>query len=71
MANCKFILDFKSFKTTVLYGHTFTSHGFRLYNIYTFLFTHPNALSYCSAVTPHSSKISDSITSDRPLIVTI
>ena len=49
----------------------FASHGFRLYNIDTFFPTHSNALSYCSAVTPHSSKISDSMTSDRSLIVTI
>ena len=69
--NCKFILAFKSFKITVLYGPMFTSHGFRLYNIETFFSTHPNALSYCSAVTSHSSKICCSVTSNRSLIVTI
>ena len=46
----------------------FASHGFSLYNIETFLSTHPNAFLYCSAVTPHSSKISDSVTLDRSLI---
>ena len=49
----------------------FTSHGFRLYNIETFCSTHPNAYSYCSAVTPQSSEITGSATSDRSLIVTI
>ena len=49
----------------------FTSHGFHLYNIETFFSTHPNSLSYYSAVTPHSPKISDSVTSDRSLIVII
>ena len=49
----------------------FTPNGFHLYNIETFFSTHPNALSYCSAVTPNSSKISDSMTSGRSLIVTI
>ena len=48
----------------------FTSNGFHLYNIENFFFTHPNALLYCSAVTPHSSKISDSVTSDRSFTVT-
>ena len=71
VTNCKFILDFKSFKITVLYDPMFTSHGFHLYNIETFFSTHPNALSYCSAVTPHSPKICDSVTSGRSLIVTI
>ena len=47
----------------------FASLGFHLYNIEAFS-THLNALSYCSGVTPHSSKISDSVTSDRSLIVT-
>ena len=49
----------------------FTSLGFGLYNIETFFPTYPNVLSYCPGVTPHSCKISDSATSDRPLIVTI
>ena len=49
----------------------FTLHGFRLYNIETFFPTYPNALSYCSAVTPHSSKNSDSVTSNRSIIVII
>ena len=49
----------------------FTSHGFHLYNIDTFCSIHPNALSYCSLVTPHSSKISDNVISDRSLLVTI
>ena len=49
----------------------FISHAFRLYNIDTCFSTHPNELSYCSAVTPHSFKISDSVTSNRVLIVTI
>ena len=49
----------------------FTSHAFRLYNIETFFSTHPNAMSYCSAVTPNSSKISDSVISYRSLIVII
>ena len=48
----------------------FASLGFHLYNIEAFFSTHLNALSYCSGVTPHSSKISDSVTSDRSLIVT-
>ena len=47
----------------------FTSH---VYYLFRDLFsTHPNALSYCSAVTPHSSKICNSVTSDRSLIVTV
>ena len=71
VTNCKFISDFKSFKITVLHGPMFTSHGFRLYNIETFFSTHPNALPYCSVVTPHSSKISDSVILDRSLIVTL
>ena len=33
--------------------------------------THLNALLYCSGVTAHSSKIYDSVTSDRSLAVTI
>ena len=37
----------------------FTSHGFRLYNIETFFSTHPNALSYCSAVTQQNFWWSD------------
>ena len=41
----------------------FTSLGFRLYNIEALFSTHPNALSYCYGVTPHSSKIPDSGTS--------
>ena len=57
----------KSFKVTVLYGPMFTSDGFRLYNIK----TDPNSFPYCSAVTPHSSKISDSVTSDKSLIAII
>ena len=69
--NCKFILDLKSFKITVLYGPMLTSYGFRLYNIESFFPKHPNALSHCSTVTPHSSKISDCVTSDRSFIVTI
>ena len=69
--NCKFIVDFKRFKIKALYGLMFTSHAFRLYNIDTCFSTHPNGLSYCSAVTPHSFKISDSVTSNRVLIVTI
>ena len=49
----------------------FTSHGFHLYNIETFFSTHPNGLSYCSALTIHSFKISDSVTSDRSLTLII
>ena len=45
----------------------FTSHGFCLHNIETFCSTHPNALPFCSAVNPHSSKSSESVTSDRSL----
>ena len=63
--------DIKSFEITVLYGPIFTSNGFRLYNIETCFSTNPIALTYCSAVTPHSSKTSDSVKSDRPLIVLI
>ena len=69
VTDCKFILDFKSFKITVLYGPMYTSHGYRLYNIETFFSKHPNALSNCSAVTPHSKV--NSVTSDRSLIATI
>ena len=36
-----------------------------------FLNIHPNVLPYCSGITPHSSKIFTSATSDRPLTVTI
>ena len=46
-------------------------HGFRLYNTETFFSTHPNVLSYGSAVTPHSSEISDCVTLDRSLIFSI
>ena len=47
----------------------FTSQGFC--NIENFFSTHLNALSYYSAVTPPSSNISNNVTSDRSLIVTI
>ena len=46
----------------------FTLHDFHLYNIESF---HPNALSDCSAVAPHSSKFSDGVTSDKSFIVII
>ena len=46
----------------------FTLHGFHLYNIETFPSTYPNALPHCSAATAHSSKIYDSVTSDRSLV---
>ena len=49
----------------------FTSHDSHLYNIETFFSTHPNALSYCSNVTPHFSKISDSVRSGQSPIVTM
>ena len=49
----------------------FTSHDFRLYNIETFFPTHLNALSYCSDITSLFSNTSESVTSDRSLIVTI
>ena len=68
VTNCKFILNFKSFKITVLSGSMFTSHGFHLHDSGNFFSSHPNALSYCIAVTPHSYKISDSVTSDRSLV---
>ena len=64
-------VTFKSFKIIVLYGPMFPLHGFRLYNIESFFSTHPNALPYCSVITPHSSKIFfDCVTTDRSLIVT-
>ena len=47
----------------------FTSNGFRLYNTKTFFSVNP-VLSCFSAVTLHSSKISDSVRPDRSLIVT-
>ena len=43
---------------------------FHLFNIETSFPTHPNALPYCSGVTPLYSKTSDNVTSDRSLIVT-
>ena len=60
-----------SFKITVLHGPMFTSIGFHLCNIETFFSKHPNALPYCSGVNPHTSQISDSVTSERLFIVTI
>ena len=42
VTNCKFILDFKSFKITVLYCPMFTSYDFLLYNIETIVSTHTN-----------------------------
>ena len=69
VTKCKFILDFKSFKLTG-HGPMFTSNGFRLYNTKTFFSINP-VLSCFSAVTLHSSKISDSVRPDRSLIVTI
>ena len=46
-------------------------HVFRLYNTETFFPTHPNACSYCSAVTSHFCKTYDSVTTDRSLIVKV
>ena len=63
--NCKLILDFKSFKIRVLYGPSLLHMIFVYVTEKPFFSTHHNALPYCSPVTPHSSKISDNVTSDK------
>ena len=70
IADCMFVLAFKSFKTTAVYVPMLTSHGCRLYTTEPFS-AQLNALLHCYSTTLHFPKISDCVTQERSSIFTI
>ena len=61
IADCMFVLVFKSFKITAAYVPMLTSHSCRLYTTETFS-AQLNALLHCSSTTLHFPEISDCVT---------